>query len=106
MSRDRLSTAAAWTAFGGCVLAARSRRVGRAEAAIMLKVNELPDEINAPLWTVMQLGALASPLVCGAVATAAGRPDIGRRLVASGVGAYLLAKVIKRSVGRARPDDL
>jgi membrane-associated phospholipid phosphatase len=106
MSRDRLSTAVAWTAFGVCVLAARSRRVGRAEESVMLEVNELPDDLNAPLWTVMQLGALASPLVCGAVATVAGRPDLGRRLVASGVGAYLLAKVIKRSVGRARPDDL
>ena len=106
MSRARLSTGAAWFAFGGCVLAVRSRHVGRAEETFMLKVNKLPDELNAPLWTIMQLGALASPLVCGGVATVAGRPDLGRRLVATGVWAYLLANVIKRSVGRARPDDL
>jgi glycosyltransferase 2 family protein len=100
------SAAAAWAAFGGCVLAVRSRRVGRAETSLMLRVNDLPDQLHAPLWTVMQLGALASPIVCGAVATVTGRPELGRRLVASGVGAYVAAKMVKKLVGRARPDDL
>lgn len=92
-----------WSPFWLTLLAVRNHRVGRWEGELSERVNRLPDALNAPLWGVMQLGALASPLVLGGVAVLAGRPVLGRRLAGSGIAAYVLAKAVKRVVERGRP---
>lgn len=87
-------------------LLVRRRRVGRHEAAIFQRVNALPDVLHAPVWVVMQGGALgAVPLAAGA-ALWTGRPRLSLRLATAGTSAYCLAKAVKRTVGRGRPRDL
>ena len=73
------------------------------EMACFDAVNGLPDSISRPLWPVMQLGALAAvPVVAGAV-WLRGEPARAKRLLVSGPATWVLAKVVKRFVGRGRP---
>jgi membrane-associated phospholipid phosphatase len=103
---SRRSWALAWVPFGVCVLAVRAREVGRLEAAVSRRVNALPDSLHAPLWVVMQSGALAAPVVAAGVANAAGQRRLARRLLVTGLGSYYAAKAVKRWIGRGRPLDL
>jgi undecaprenyl-diphosphatase len=89
-----------------CVLAVRTRKVGKLEAGLSRRVNSLPDSLHAPLWVVMQSGALAAPVVAAGVANAAGRRRLAGRLLVSGLGSYYTAKAVKRWIGRGRPLDL
>jgi glycosyltransferase 2 family protein len=98
--------ALAWLPFTVTFLAARTRRVGAWESVTTRRVNQLPDVLHGPVWLVMQSGALGAPLVSGGVAMVTGRPTLAGRLVGSGVGAYLLAKGVKRVVRRGRPREL
>jgi undecaprenyl-diphosphatase len=73
------------------------------ERAVFDSVNGLPDPIAAPLWPVMQLGALAAvPVVAGAVYLSGDRARAARLLV-SGSTTWVLAKGVKRFVRRGRP---
>jgi undecaprenyl-diphosphatase len=88
----------AWTA----VRASRARP-SELELASFDAVNGLPDAISAPLWPVMQLGALAAvPVVAGSVWLAGDRRR-AKRLLTGGTATWVLAKVVKRFVGRGRP---
>ncbi|MDP9219431.1 MAG: phosphatase PAP2 family protein [Actinomycetota bacterium] len=95
-----------WAPFGLSLLALRSTKVDLIEAAWAQRANTLPDRLHAPLWTVMQSGALAAPVVAGGVAWAAGQRRLAGRLAFSGLTAYVVAKAVKRAVGRGRPLDL
>lgn len=95
-----------WLPFAVTLVAARGRRVANWEHVATRRVNRFPDVLHGPLWLVMQSGAFAAPLVAGGAAMAAGRPRLARRLLESGLGAYLLAKGVKRVVGRGRPGEL
>jgi membrane-associated phospholipid phosphatase len=101
MRLERL--AVAWAPFCLTLLAVRNRRVSQWESGVSQRVNRLPDWLHPPVWSVMQLGALAAPPVLAGVAVVAGRPALGRRLATSGLTAYVLAKGVKRVVRRGRP---
>lgn len=98
--------AAVWLPFAATVVLARDRRVGTWEHVAMRRLNRLPDGLHCPLWVLMQTGTAGTPVAAGGVALAAGRPALAARLTTSGLSAYLLAKGMKRVVGRGRPADL
>jgi undecaprenyl-diphosphatase len=95
-------------ALGGAVLGATTARALRPEPSQLEldcfeAVNSLPDGISAPLWPVMQLGALAAvPAVAGVVWW---RGERGRavHLLVSGSATWVVAKGVKRLVRRGRP---
>jgi undecaprenyl-diphosphatase len=84
----------------------RGRQVSRAEAEAFRRVNQLPDAVAAPLWLVAQLGSVPAVPLVGAALAAAGERDRARRSVTAASGAYAVAKMLKRMVGRGRPADL
>jgi uncharacterized membrane protein YbhN (UPF0104 family)/membrane-associated phospholipid phosphatase/tRNA A-37 threonylcarbamoyl transferase component Bud32 len=84
-------------------MAARHGHVFAFDANLFRLVNELPDTLGRPLLVAMQLGAVAAVPVAAAVALAVRRPSMARDLALSGGLAWVLAKLIKGVVGRARP---
>jgi len=102
--RVRLALGAA----GVAVTAASVRRdrVGTREAQIFRAVNDLPDKIYPPVWSVMQLGTLAAAPAAAAVAYVAGERGLAGRLLAAGTSTWALSKVVKRVVKRPRPHAL
>jgi membrane-associated phospholipid phosphatase len=66
-------------------------------------VNDLPDGLYAPVWIVMQLGALGAVPVTAAAALVSGDRALARRLAVGGTTAWVAAKVVKHAVHRARP---
>ena len=96
---------------GGALLAvsaaiASTERVGTLERDLFRLINHLPSALEVPLIAVMQAGAIAAVPACAAVALIAKRPRLARDLAVSGTTAWLLAKVVKDFVSRARPDAL
>jgi undecaprenyl-diphosphatase len=73
------------------------------ETSVFHGVNGLPDGVHAPVWAVMQLGAVGAAPAAAAVAAVTGRPVMARRMLVGGVGAWALSKVAKRIVRRGRP---
>ena len=67
------------------------------------RVNGLPDGMHAPVWVVMQMGALGAVPAAAGLAAATGRAGAARRMLIGGVGAWALSKVAKRVVRRGRP---
>lgn len=73
------------------------------EIATFKAINRLPDVIHGPVWVVMQLGAFGTvPVAAGAAGLLRDRP-LAVRLLISGSTTWVVAKVIKRAVGRGRP---
>ena len=96
---------------GGTLLAlsaaiASTERVGTLERDLFRLVNHLPSALEVPLIGVMQAGAIAAVPACAAIALVANRRRLARDLAVSGTTAWLLAKVVKDIVSRARPDAL
>jgi glycosyltransferase 2 family protein len=87
-------------------LAARHGHVFAFDANLFRLVNQLPDALGRPLLAVMQLGAVAAVPAIAAVALAARRSRLARDLALSGGLAWVLARVVKDLVGRARPAAL
>jgi glycosyltransferase 2 family protein len=84
-------------------MAAHHGHVFAFDANLFRLVNQLPDALGRPLLAVMQLGAVAAVPVVAAVALAARRPRLARDLALSGGLAWVLARMVKDVVGRARP---
>ena len=84
-------------------LAAYHGHVFAFDANLFRLVNQLPDGLGRPLLAVMQLGSVVAVPVMAAVALTARRPRLARDLALSGGLAWVLAKVVKGVVGRARP---
>lgn len=78
-------------------------RVGLVETRLFRTVNGLPDSLYKPAWVLMQCGALGAAPVAAELALLSGRPVTAVRVLAGGTGAWALAKVVKRLVGRPRP---
>ena len=88
----------------GATLAATSRtRLGRWELGWFRALNGLPDGLYAPIWLVMQLGALGAVPASAGAALALGERRLATRLVVRGATAWLLAKLVKETVRRPRP---
>lgn len=78
--------------------------VSEAEEWMFRIFNDLPDWLEAPSWPVMQLGAIAmvpAAAVAAYLAWRRWRPAVA--ILAAGLEAWLLAKVIKEVVERGRP---
>lgn len=84
----------------------RDGAVGPRESAVFRSINRLPEGLYPPIWPVMQLGNFAAGPVAALLAWAGGRPALARRLLASGVLAWALAKAVKRIYRRPRPASL
>lgn len=94
---------------GGMLAAAlpvRPDRVGQREARLFMAINNLPDALYAPAWTIMQCGAVGAVGVAAGAAYAAGDHKLAWRLTAAGVGTWALAKLVKQEIRRPRPASL
>jgi len=90
-----------------CVTAALARRgVYAWEATAFRSLNELPDDIQPVIWAFNQYGVFITIPVLSVVALLSGRRRLAIALAVSGIGVYLLAKVMKLYVERGRPGDL
>jgi undecaprenyl-diphosphatase len=86
-------------------LAARAG-VYRWEEAVFRAINGLPDSLLIPLWVFNQYGVFITIPVLTLVAVLFRRYRMAIALAVSGVGVYLLAKLVKEFVGRGRPGAL
>lgn len=102
--RVRLALGAAGVAV--TAVSVRRDRVGAREARLFRAVNDLPDEIYPPVWTVMQLGTLATAPAAAAVAYVRGERRLAVRLLVAGSSTWALSKVMKAVVKRPRPHEL
>jgi membrane-associated phospholipid phosphatase len=86
--------------------ASDNQRVSGREASIFRAVNDLPEWLHPPTWTVMQLGTVGAGPAAAAIAHRAGDDKLAARLLIAGPMTWALAKVIKRGVRRGRPRAL
>ncbi len=69
-------------------------------------INDLPDALAPLVWPPMQFGSLASPFALGALAYWRNRrPEPAASIIAAGFAAWIMAKGMKKLVGRGRPHD-
>jgi undecaprenyl-diphosphatase len=80
--------------------------VYRWEAQAFRTLNDLPDAIRPAVWVFNQYGVFITIPILSLIAFASGRHRMALALALSGVGVYLLAKLIKLYVERGRPGDL
>lgn len=85
---------------------ARRSQPPQVEADVFEAINRLPDALFVPIWPVMQFGALAAIPLGSGIAAAIGQRRLSRRVLTTGTTTWVLAKVIKRHVGRGRPAGL
>ena len=84
---------------GGC----RSRTVSAGEERIARTFNRADDEIDVPIWTVMQMGSLGGALGVAAAFGLAGDRSTGAAMATSSTAMWGGAKLVKPLVGRGRP---
>jgi undecaprenyl-diphosphatase len=66
-------------------------------------INDAPDFLEYILWPIMQLGTFWAPIIVGIVAGFVWNRRRGVAVIAAGLAAWLLAKVVKDIVERGRP---
>jgi undecaprenyl-diphosphatase len=76
------------------------------ETGIFRVVNGLPDSLRPYLWVLNQYGVFVTIPVLTLTAVLFRRYRMAIALAVSGVGVYLLAKLMKDFVGRGRPGAL
>jgi undecaprenyl-diphosphatase len=81
------------------------RGVYRWEVVTFQAINDLPGGIRPFLWVLNQYGTAITIPVTTAIALLFRKWRLALALAISGVGVYLLAKVIKEFVARGRPAD-
>ena len=84
----------------------RRDRVSVYETDVFRLVNDLPGALLPLFWAVMQAGNVVAVGVAAAVVAATRRFWLAANLAITGIGVWLLAKVIKDAFRRGRPDDL
>ncbi|MFB3049772.1 MAG: phosphatase PAP2 family protein [Acidimicrobiia bacterium] len=106
MSIKRLLPAAV---AGGVLVAttvAAKRGVPPWEHRTYSAINDLPDALAPLVWPPMQFGSLPSPFALGAFAYRRNRrPEPAASIIAAGFAAWIMAKGMKKLVGRGRPHD-
>lgn len=75
------------------------------DEALFRRINALPGTFAPVVWAPMQAGALGAPMAVSAVLLLRGRRREAARTVGTGVAVWVLAKGVKRLVGRGRPGD-
>ena len=80
--------------------------VPSSEADAFRFLNRLPEALYPVAWAVMQLGNVLAVPAGAIVAAVMRRWWLSFAIVVSGMGAWLLAKVVKTTVGRGRPAEL
>ena len=80
--------------------------VGPCEERVFRSINRAPDALAAPVWAAMQLGSLPAVYGVGAVLVRTGRPPTAAATVLVGTAVWGGVKLIKRRVGRGRPDAM
>ena len=78
-------------------------RIGEPELDVFRAINDLPGALFPALWPLMQFGAVLVVPATAAAAAAFRRYRLAVEVVAAGVAAWLLAKVVKDLVFRERP---
>jgi glycosyltransferase 2 family protein len=84
----------------------RVDRIPPAEVAVFQAVNGLPGWVTVVVVPVMQLGVFWAPAVVALVLVALKRRMAGVAVLTAGVGAYVVARLWKMAIGRARPGEL
>lgn len=80
--------------------------ISAAEESVFRLFNEWPDWLEAPVWPVMQFGAVAAVPALAVVAALVWRrwrPPAA--LLLGGMAGWVLAKVVKEFVDRGRPEQ-
>jgi undecaprenyl-diphosphatase len=103
---DLVVAGAGLAILGTSAIAAAAGGPYRWELALFRSVNDLPDAIHPPVWTVMQLGALGAGPVLGALTWRSGRGPLAERMLVGAGASWALAKGVKRVVRRGRPAAL
>jgi len=107
---DRRRTTAVLFAVGAVILVLTALLARRGvygwESGVFGAVNGLPDPLRPVLWVPNQYGVFVTIPVLALIAVAFRRYRLAIALAVSGVGVYLLAKVMKEFVGRGRPGAL
>jgi glycosyltransferase 2 family protein len=85
------------------MIPARRAQPPRLELEIFDAVNDLPDALYPPLWSVMQFGALAAVPATAGVIWFTGDRARAVRLLAGGTATWALAKGVKQVIRRGRP---
>jgi membrane-associated phospholipid phosphatase len=76
------------------------------EIVVFSAINDLPGNVSRLLWILNQYGTAVTIPIATVVALVFRKWTLALSLAISGVGVYLLAKVIKEFVGRGRPAAL
>ncbi len=84
-------------------LPVEASRVGGLELDVFRAVNDLPGALFPVLWPLMQFGAVLVVPATALAAVAFRRYRLAGEVLAAGVAAWLLAKVVKEIVFRERP---
>ncbi len=84
-------------------LPVEASNVGQPELDVFRAVNDLPAALFPVLWPVMQFGAVLVVPAAALAAAAFRRFRLAGEVLAAGVAAWLLAKVVKGIVFRERP---
>jgi len=89
------------------VTAEQARRgLGSTESRVFRWPNELPDAGYRAVWFPMQYGTFGTVPALAAVALIRRRFTLAGAILVAGTGAWVLAKAVKRPVGRGRPATL
>lgn len=103
---DFVRVALAFIVLAAVVVLASRGRLSLFETDVFRLFNHLPPSAGVPLSVLMEAGSFAAVIVVTAVALVARRHELALDLAASGSAAYLLARLGKLIVMRARPDIL
>jgi len=87
-------------------IAAARQALSDLEVGVFRWANELPDAIRPGVWPLMQYGTFITIPLLTVIALALGRWRLAVAIAISGVGVYLLARVVKEWVERGRPGAL
>ncbi|MDQ1418388.1 MAG: hypothetical protein QOJ52_350 [Acidimicrobiaceae bacterium] len=101
---DAVRAALALLALSVSAFVARAAHPNVVELNAFRLINQLPGAFGPPLLGIMQLGALASVLGVAAIAAVRHRPGLARRLLAGGVAAWAVAKVLQGLIDQEPPD--
>jgi membrane-associated phospholipid phosphatase len=88
------------------VAVAESEALPEVEVDLFRPLNDLPQALYPVVWPLMQYGTFITIPALTLVALAFRRFRLAAVLAVSGVGVYLLAKLVKEFVTRGRPGDL